>query len=44
MTPAKSRLTIASCKAKKKQHTRPLSELFTRSTGQKFADAVAKPP
>ena len=29
-----SRLTIVSREAKKKQHTRPLSELFTHSTGQ----------
>ena len=39
-----SRLTIVSREAKKKQHTRPLSELFTRSTALKLANALAKPP
>ena len=38
-----SRLTIVSREAKK-QHTRPLSELFTRSTALKFANAPTKPP
>ena len=35
-----SRLMIA----KKKEHTRPLSELFTCSTALKFANALAKLP
>ena len=39
-----SRLTVVSHKAKKKQHMRPLSELFTRSIALKFANALAKPP
>ena len=39
-----SRLTIVSREAKKKQHTRPLSELFTCSTALKLANALAKPP
>ena len=37
-----SRLTIVSCEAKKSQ--RPLSELFTRNTAKKLANALAKPP
>ena len=39
---AQSRLTIVSREAKKSQ--RPLSELFTRNTTKKLADALAKPP
>ena len=41
--PPKSRLMIVSREAKKKQHTRPLSELFTCSTALKLANALAKP-
>ena len=37
-----SRLTIVSHEAKKSQ--RPLSELFTRNTAKKLANALAKPP
>ena len=37
-----SRLTIVSREAKKSQ--RPLSELFTRNTAKKLANALAKPP
>ena len=37
-----SRLTIVSREAKKSQ--RPLSELFTRNTTKKLANALAKPP
>ena len=36
-------LTIVSSEAKKKQHMRPLSELFTHSTALKFVNALAKP-
>ena len=39
---ALSRLTIVSREAKKSQ--RPLSELFTRNTAKKLANALAKPP
>ena len=38
----KSRLTIVSCEAKKKQQ--PLSELFTWTTTKKLGNAQAKPP
>ena len=40
--PISSRLTIVSREAKKSQ--RPLSELFTRNTAKKLANALAKPP
>ena len=35
---------IVSREAKKKQHTRPLSELFACSTAFKLANTLAKPP
>ena len=39
-----SRLTIVSREAKKKRSNATTSELFTRSTALKLANALAKPP